>query len=356
MQHPYKSSPDSARWKISVANLIPSEVDPVSSPPFKIDKSAKLVTAGSCFAQHIARHLKASGYNYFMTEPPHPIMSDDIAKTYNYGTFSARYGNIYTTRQLLQLFDRAFDKFEPRDSIWRLLNGRYVDALRPRITPNGYSLQRDVEADREYHLTQVRRLFRESEVFVFTLGLTEAWVSNLDGTVYPLCPGVAGGEFSNENYTFKNFDVDAVYDDLAEFATKLRIINPQVKFLLTVSPVPLIATATTEHVLAATTYSKAVLRVVAERFVLQFSDAYYFPSYEIITGSYTRGKYFADDLRSVTEEGVGHVMRLFFKHLAVEGLEDSPIFIAQQKDEHTQKMQGVIDTACDEEALDGVFK
>jgi len=34
-------------------------------------------------------------------------------------------------------------------------------------------------------------------------------------------------------------------------------------------------------------------------------------SFEIITGSYTRGAYFAGDLRSVTEAGVKHVMQVF---------------------------------------------
>ena len=40
----------------------------------------------------------------------------------------------------------------------------------------------------------------------------------------------------------------------------------------------------------------------------------YFPSFEIITGHYNHGRYFAPDLRSVTEEGVSHVMRVFLRH------------------------------------------
>ena len=33
-----------------------------------------------------------------------------------------------------------------------------------------------------------------------------------------------------------------------------------------------------------------------------------------MTGNYTRGCYFADDLRSVNDAGVRHVMRLFMRH------------------------------------------
>lgn len=49
----------------------------------------------------------------------------------------------------------------------------------------------------------------------------------------------------------------------------------------------------------------------------------YFPSYEIVTGAFTRGRYFAADLRSVTEEGVEHVMRLFLHHATTRSTPDS---------------------------------
>ena len=39
----------------------------------------------------------------------------------------------------------------------------------------------------------------------------------------------------------------------------------------------------------------------------------YFPAYEIVAGGFA-GDYFAPDRRSVTEEGVAHVMRVFSRH------------------------------------------
>ena len=68
--------------------------------------------------------------------------------------------------------------------------------------------------------------------------------------------------------------------------------------------------------LVATSYSKAVLRVACEIVSSARDNVAYFPSYEIVTGPFARGSYFAEDLRSVTEEGVSHVMRMFFKYLA----------------------------------------
>jgi hypothetical protein len=287
-----------------------------------------------------------------VTEQPHPVLTEELAHKYNYGAFSARYGNIYTARQLRQLFERAFSNFEPVDSIWRLPDGKFIDALRPQITPGGYDDVEEMLTDRRYHLDQVRKLLTECEVFIFTLGLTEAWVSKKDGTVYPICPGVAGGVFSYNDYEFVNFGVGDVYEDLIAFDKAIRGVNPNVKVMLTVSPVPLVATATDGHVLTATTYSKSVLRVAADQFVRAVPDSYYFPSFEIITGSYNRGRYFADDLRSVTEDGVNHVMRLFFKNLTEDGTVPSYMPETVVVDSHTLKMAKVVATSCDEEALD----
>src|SRR5205823_3059266 len=78
-------------------------------------------------------------------------------------------------------------------------------------------------------------------------------------------------------------------------------------------------TAVDRHVLVSTTYSKSVLRVAAQQLTESLDGVHYFPSYEIVTGNFSRGAYFADDLRSILEPGVEHVMSLFFRHATVAG-------------------------------------
>jgi hypothetical protein len=180
----------------------------------------------------------------------------------------------------------------------------------------GFNSIEELRANREWHFKKVKEMFEKLDVFVFTFGLTEAWVSTHDGAVYPVCPGVAGGEFDQKKYQFINFSVEEIIKDFEIFILYLKSVNPEAKVILTVSPVPLVATASDNHVLVATTYSKAVLRVAAEQICSKYEDVAYFPSYEIITGNYSRGNYYANDLRSITEEGVSHVMRLFLLHYA----------------------------------------
>ena len=103
MKHPYEEAALYRRWRTGVAEIPPAEVDPVVSLPFVISPSDRIVTAGSCFAQHIAPYLRQHGYHFLETETAHPILSASLASAYGYGMYSARYGNIYTARQLLQL-------------------------------------------------------------------------------------------------------------------------------------------------------------------------------------------------------------------------------------------------------------
>ena len=116
--HPYSKRPDYALWRRAVADVAPGELDPVVEAPFRFGGREKIATAGSCFAQHIGRYLKSSGCNYLVTEPPHSFISPQAADALNYGLYTARYGNIYTSRQLLQLFERAYGRFTPKENDW----------------------------------------------------------------------------------------------------------------------------------------------------------------------------------------------------------------------------------------------
>lgn len=345
MNHPYLDIPDAQRWSRAMAGRANEDIDPVSAPSFRIEAETRVATAGSCFAQHVARHLREHGRACFETEPAHPLLSSALAEAFNYGTYSARYGNIYTSRQLLQLWRRATGAFVPADDIWERSGGWY-DPFRPTIQPGGFSSVREYQEDRRQHFAAVRRAFGEMDVFIFTLGLTECWASRVDGAVYPLCPGVAAGHFDADRHALLNLSVDEVVADLCAFIQEVRQVNPQMRLILTVSPVPLAATAERQHVLTATTYSKSVLRVAAEQ-VCRLPDVYYFPAYEIV---HAAGRDFlAEDRRSVLEHGVRHVMSLFFRHV-LGAIQSVPVVSVQ--DDFLQHGQAIVDTLCDEQRLD----
>ena len=350
--HPYREIADFQRWNRAVSWAPPGALDPVVDTRFTVARSDRIATMGSCFAQHLSRHLAASGFEYLVAEPGPEGHADAERRRRQYGTFSARYGNVYTVEQAVQLFGRAYGAFVPAETAWTRDDGRFVDPFRPLVEPEGFATADDLEADRGRHLTATRSVFEDSDVLVFTLGLTEAWRSRDDGTVYPSAPGVNGGSFDDAAHEFVNFDVDEVRRGLFEFCELVRSVNPTVRILLTVSPVPLIATAVPRHVLVSTAYSKAVLRIAAQAAYDRFELVDYFPSYEIITAAGVRN-YYEPDLREVRPAGVAHVMRVFSRHY-VDGAdwEASPSPPAGQYAAPVDPVSVV----CDEETIEAAIR
>ena len=345
---PYSNQPAEAFWKACEAD--PGfRVDAIHRPKFALTRDIGVATAGSCFAQHITRRLRGSAARLVEPEPGPVGLPAEVAEAYGYGLFSARYGNIYSARQLRQLFDDALAGRVKRDWVWRK-GDRHVDALRPACEPDGLPSEDDVLDQRRDHLRKVDTLMREAEVLIFTLGLTEMWAERRSGRVFPLAPGVIAGDYDPKRHEFKNATVAEVKQDLLAAFALLRKRSRGARLLLTVSPVPLAATATGGHIFTATQHSKATLRAAAGELVAEEPAIDYFPSYELVTGAPFDAGYIAPNAREVSKKGVDFVMSAFFAHhpaiapeddaAAPDGAEDPELIAAR--------------AACEERLLDGL--
>ena len=313
---PYMKLDARAYWRTGLAEVAYPPPD-IYRPKWALRKEDRIVTAGSCFAQHVGRALRRNGFNVLDGEPRPEGIAPEVETAHGYGMYSARYGNIYTTRQLRQLVEEAWEGAPDFDAVWERA-GRFHDAMRPNVDPDGLADAAAVRAARALHLERVRDVLSRADVFIFTLGLTEAWLHKPTGQVYPTAPGTVAGSYDPAIHGFANFRAAEVRADLVAALERLKRLNPDLRILLTVSPVPLTATASGQHVLAATTYSKAVLRTVAGEMAADYPEVDYFPSYEIVTSSKADG-FFEPNFRSVTEAGVARVMQVFTRaHLGAE--------------------------------------
>lgn len=299
--NPYATQPDTAFWKKAVFEE-GGDAAPFSSKTFAIAPGQRVATAGSCFAQHLGAHLRTHGTVGFLeAETLGP--SDPV--------FSARYGNIYTACQLLELFDECVGgKVDEKCALLRK-DGKYVDANRPFLVPDGFASADDVLAARVEHIRAAGTTFSEADAFVFTLGLTEAWRLAHSGRVVPACPGLYA-DLGADAYHFENHSFFDTFRAMSAFVERLRTVNRDAKVILTVSPVPLTATYTSDHVLTATMRSKSVLRAVCAELSDAAENVYYFPSYEYVMNPVRSSAAFeADNLRSVRTAVVREVMGLF---------------------------------------------
>ncbi len=313
MASPYQGLGPEAFWRKAVA-----EADPAADPAFyrprhPITPETRIFTAGSCFAQHVARALKAAGCHVIDTEPVTPGLPEQVTRAFGYGLYSARFGNIYTLRQFRQLVEEAAALHVPACPVWTR-DGRFHDALRPAVEPEGLGSEAAVRAAREEHLEALRTALDQAELLVFTLGLTECWEHLATGTVYPTAPETLAGTFDPAVFGFRNLGYEENIDDFVALRGHLAEINPYLRVLLTVSPVPLTATASGDHVLTASVRSKAILRAVCAALVEADPAVDYFPSYELVTAPQPGGgHWFEPNLRSVSAGGVARVMACFLR-------------------------------------------
>ena len=307
---PYSSLPPHAFWKLC-REAGDFRIGEIYAPKIRIAEGEVIATAGSCFAQNISRYLGRSNLTLGQEEPAPKGMSETVARRYGYGLYSARYGNVYTARQLRQLLEDAGEGRQHEGAVWER-EGRYFDALRPGVEPDGLASADEVIAHRAEHLAAVERLVARMDVLVFTLGLTETWEDVQTGLVFPTAPGVIAGTFDPARHRFLNQTHAEVMADMEAALALLRTRRPGLRVILTVSPVPLTATASGSHVLAATTLSKSILRGVAGEMAQRYDWVDYFPSYEMIAGLPFGAAQYEDNLRSVSEQAVDGVMQVFF--------------------------------------------
>jgi hypothetical protein len=349
--NPYSSLPDHRFWRKAVASLPPFALDPIVGATFRITPQDKVATAGSCFAQEIAHRLQHSGYHYYLAEQPPEGMPAEEAQRRNYSMYSCRYGNLYTTTQLLQLIRRAYGEYKPDLEVWTREDGRFVDPFRPRIEPDGYESVDAMRADRERHFAAVRKMIETMDVFVFTFGLTECWRHRSDGAVLQLAPGVAGGEYDPRLYEFWNMTVGEVVRDFLAAADLIHSRNPDVRMILSVSPVSIIATGEDRHVLVSNSASKAILRAAADEVVRSRSNIAYFPSYDLVTASPNAARFYGDDTRRINAFGVDRTMKMFFDHFTAQdgaatgGVQAIRLDVASEAKTNAR-------VVCDEEAIE----
>lgn len=314
---PYSGLPERAFWRGGVAGASPFPAD-IYRPKFPVTKETKVFTAGSCFAQHVGAAMKGAGINVIDAEPARRGLPPETAKRFGYGVYSARFGNIYTVKQFRQLVEEM-DGTTPACPVWEK-DGRFWDAQRPGVEPDGLATEAMVTEMRAQHLAALAKALTEADVIVFTLGLTEAWEHAASGTVYPTAPGTIAGTYDPDVFHFANYGVADIIEDFTALEETLSALNPDLRWLLTVSPVPLAATASGDHVLSATVRSKATLRVVCDILAASSERIDYFPSYELVTSPAHPHSVFADDLRSVQPEIVAQIMQTF---LSAHGLSDT---------------------------------
>jgi hypothetical protein len=297
-----------AQGKLAFQRLWHSPFTPFISPKFKIHREDKLFAIGSCFARGIEGALLARKMDVLSAAPEFASFQPASSLTSALG-----YTNKYNTYSIYNELSWALDPKAsfPKDSIIDVGDGLYYD---PHTNPALELANLDETLRRRSIVRQVNARTSQCRVVIITLGLVEVWRDTVADTFINTTPVPEALRHHPNRY---EFHVTSFSENLANLEKIHALLtafgHPQLQIIVTVSPVPLMATFSENDVVVANSYSKSLLRTAAQEWASLHDNIHYFPSYEIVQHS-ERSTTWMEDLRHVQGKIVNHIMDLFLRH------------------------------------------
>ena len=273
-----------------------------SAPIIKAD--GQVLAIGSCFAQHIAAHLRKVRKGLRVNQG-HDIgkgKGQAISKGgVNLFTFGAGFVTTLTVRQQ---FEWALGEREIKEATL------YVEGERDQS--EGIRRLQHMPVGPETRAAS-RAVIEEADVIIITVGLAEIWYDILTGEAF--FGAVPTFKYNPERHGFRVTTVEENRENLIALYQLLRRHKPGVPIIFTVSPIPLIATFRPVSCLTANSVSKAIVRVAVDELMRAFPDddlLLYWPSYEIVMDVYGPAA-FQEDRRHIRPAVVTQIMETFEK-------------------------------------------
>lgn len=290
-----------AQWADDIDRFGQSVFTVSHTPKFAIARDARFFCIGSCFARNIEEHLLYSGLEVLSKRIVAPIEE--------WSGRSTGLINKFTSHSILNEIEWLASPPDFNDpSLYAETGEGWLDLqLAPGVRP--VTFERAVERRRYMTETYFARL-KQADVVVMTLGLVEVWRDERLGVYLNAAPSIWSVRRQPGRYTLEVLDVAANVAALESARAALKALRPDLRFIVTVSPVPMAATFTGVDVVVANTLSKSTLRAAANAFVRAHDDVDYFPSYEIVTHS-PRDFAYGEDRLHVTDRIVGPVTDTF---------------------------------------------
>ncbi|WP_284376125.1 GSCFA domain-containing protein [Amylibacter marinus] len=266
------------------------------SPSFTFGPDSRVFTSGSCFARYIEKSLEFSGF---------PILSllTDLPELPDNSGFSPNKYSIFSVLNELRWAANK-DDVDVDELLLENKDGTYLDLQINATLSADLDTMRTL---RRIYMDSYAKAF-EADVVIITLGFSQAWFDKKLGCYLNIAPSRQTLKQYPDRFEYHSLSYEDIYSALKEIQ-KLLAENSKTppRLLLTVSPVPLVATFDEKDVLVANTYSKAVQRAALEQFCTEY-DADYFPSYEIVTLSDMKYAWIDSDFRHVRPETVDRIM------------------------------------------------
>ncbi|MBO9701363.1 MAG: GSCFA domain-containing protein [Sporocytophaga sp.] len=249
----------------------------IENQGFTLSHQSTILTAGSCFAEVIGNKLKDAKFQSLVNP----------------------FGTIFNPLSLFSLLQNSIDNqylsqdyFIQQDDIW--YNYDFHSDL-SALTKN------ELWDKIRVQINETNGFLKKVDLLIITLGTSY---------IYKLLPdnkAVANCHKKPSSYFSKNLlTSEEIVSAFSEVYPQLKKFNPDLKILLTVSPVRHIKDTITLNFV-----SKSILRVAVHQLTEKFKDVFYFPAYEIMMDDLRDYRFYKDDLIHPTSMAENYIWEKF---------------------------------------------
>ena len=302
------ADPDDSPGKYAFQRLRRTWFTPKVDPKFTLRRDDKFYAIGSCFARGIESSLTRQKITVESAAPEFARLQPANNELSGLG-----FTNKYNTYSILNELRWALNPGAvfPQESIVEVTKTTWYD---PHTNPSLSLVDLNETLERRATMQAVTRRIQHCRAVIITLGLAEVWRDVkadvfINRTPIPSLFKTQPGryEFHLTSFAENWANLEAIYALLTRYG------YPDVRIVVTVSPVPLMNTFSNMDIVVANTWAKSLLRAVAQEWAAAHHNVEYFPSYEIVQSS-DRAAAWERDLRHVKGAGAQHIMELFLRN------------------------------------------
>lgn len=253
----------------------------ISDAPRNLTPERLVVLAGSCFSDNIGSRIAAAGW---------PAIVNPCGVVYNPVTLALLFQLALTHRQLRrEIIAQSLTEREGRFVSWFMSSKVSAD-----------SADECVEKVNEY-IDSLEYGIEKGDAVILTFGTSDVWLLAGTDRAVGNCHKHPSSEFDK-----KRVGVDEIVGIWKEIISGMRMRNPDLKVILTVSPRRYLADGFADN-----TRQKAVLILGCEKLCKEVANVVYFPAYEILNDDLRDYRFYAPDLLHPSEQAVEYIWEKF---------------------------------------------
>jgi len=249
---------------------------PVPKFPFKISYQDHILLLGSCFSDHIGKFLKKN--RFFVLSNP--------------------FGTLFNPTSIASVLKMTIDPALFSNDYRYFFNHHHISFAHHGSFSHSDEKQFIAKIEKQWQITKA--FIKKANYLFITFGTAYCYRFLERNLVVANCHKIPQKQFEKFRLTIS--EIVQVYQEIVQ---QLKLINPSLKIIFTVSPVRHLGDGFHENQM-----SKSVLHLAIEQLTDE-KTCFYFPAYEILMDDLRDYRFYADDLCHPGENAVRYIEDIF---------------------------------------------